>query len=103
MTTFTGCCGAMGKLLAVPHAKGFSVIPVIDSDTGERWLVLEARAVEVNDVEELSKPLPAGRRPVSIAITTQLPLLFCPSCGTELAGVIERQPAAFDLAAGPRR
>ncbi len=90
----TACCKWLRNLTDSPGEKGFSVIPV--RAQGIRYFVLQARAVEPAAIEELKKPPGPDRKPVSIALSMDIMLTYCPGCGNRLEDLITGQEDAFD-------
>lgn len=86
------CCVWMDNLLATPGDKGFSVLAWREND--RRQFYLQARAFDRNfESRRDSIQLPKG---VPIALSMDLPMRYCPYCGTNWSELIDMQRDAFD-------
>jgi hypothetical protein len=109
---FTACCEWLSRMLGTAGEQGWGVIAVYDGAIGVRRFVLQSRALTHEQAGTLRRLAAqgtledlyrSGGSAWGIAIAADLPIQFCPYCGTNLATRIEKQRDAFDALATEHR
>jgi hypothetical protein len=100
------CCAWLDELLTHAGEKGMAVVASCDGD--RRRFCLQARSVERTVAEELGHGLTlrlvdsatgavaTGGGRVGIALTVNIPIRHCPSCGADLRAVVDGRRERFD-------
>lgn len=92
------CCEWLTNYLETAGEKGFSVYPFHEGD--RRRFVLQGRPLDPEGVAAWgAAKVSPGQPPIALAVSMDLPLTYCPRCGTDLIKLIEEQREEFDKAA----
>jgi hypothetical protein len=100
------CCDWFDRMLEHSGEKGMSVIAFRDGDY--RSFYIQARTFEKESIEEFDKIDPVtGQKKwpeirnikgnlIPFSVSQQIPIVFCPSCGTKLISIIANKITEYD-------